>query len=69
VTVLPGVAGTVAVFAAVGNPTLVVSAANIPALAVTTPIRNGALVCPPAVTVTLTDGTPAGISNGVWTFN
>jgi hypothetical protein len=43
-------------------------AENIPRSEATTLIRKGALVWLPSLTVILTDGTPAGISNGTWTF-
>jgi hypothetical protein len=44
-------------------------ATNNPKSDVVRPIKNAALVAVPAVTVTLTEGTPAGISNGTCTFS
>jgi hypothetical protein len=67
VTLLPADAFTTAVFAAEGA--IPPCAANRPKSDVATPTRKGALVTVPTVTVTFTDGTPAAISNGTWTFN
>jgi hypothetical protein len=63
----PGAAFTTTVFAEEGLTTP--CAENSPRSEVTTPMRNAALVRAPEVTVTFTDGTPAGISNGTCTLS
>jgi hypothetical protein len=67
VTVDPGAAATTTVLAADGKITP--CAENKPKSDVATPITKGALVEIPTVTVILTDGTPAAISNGTCTFS
>jgi hypothetical protein len=62
----PGAAVTTTLFAEDGGITP--CAENRPRSEVTTPARNAVLVCVPEVTVTFTDGTPAGISNGTCTL-
>jgi hypothetical protein len=65
-TVAPGAALTMAVFAEDGGMTP--CATKSPKSEVAKPIRKGALVAVPVVTVTFSEGTPAGISNGICTF-
>jgi hypothetical protein len=67
VTVDPGVVLTITVFTPEGAMTP--CAENRPRSAVATPTKNGVLVRLPTVTVTFTEGTPAGISNGTCTLS
>jgi hypothetical protein len=66
-TVAPGVVLTITVLAEEGGITP--WAENKPRSAVTTPTRKGALVSVPDVTVTFSEGIPAGISKGTCTLS